>query len=321
MPDKAGCAVAAFQTDIVMPQEKRIKRPVSGVLLLDKPSGISSNAALQQAKRLYQAAKAGHTGNLDPIATGLLPICLGEATKFSQFLLDANKTYQAIFALGQTTTTGDSEGEVISRQAVHVTRTQAERVLRQFVGQIRQMPPMYSALKHQGRALYSYARAGIEIEREPREITIYSLELDAFENNELCVTVTCSKGTYIRVLAEDVGRALGCGAFMKALRRTAIGDFGITQATTLLQLEQMNLEQRDAQLLPVDCLLEGMAKVELDGDSTHYVRQGQPVWLAKLPGKGLVRLYGRGAGFLGIGEITADGKVAPRRLIVPVGPQ
>lgn len=300
-----------------MLQKKRIKRPVSGVLLLDKPAGISSNAALQQAKRLYQAAKAGHTGNLDPIATGLLPVCLGEATKFSQFLLDANKTYQAVFALGQTTSTGDSEGEVLSRKPANVTQAQAEHVLRQFVGQIQQVPPMYSALKHQGRALYSYARAGIEIEREPREVTIYSLGLDAFENDELHVTVTCSKGTYIRVLAEDVGLALGCGAFMKALRRTAIGGFEIMQAVTLEQLEQMSLEQRDARLLPADCLLAGMAKVELDGDSTHYVRQGQSVWQAKLPDKGLVRLYGKGVGFLGTGEITADGKVAPRRLVVP----
>ncbi|MDP2878150.1 MAG: tRNA pseudouridine(55) synthase TruB, partial [Sulfuricella sp.] len=177
-------------------QFKRIKRPISGVLLLDKPYGISSNGALQQAKRLYQAAKAGHTGNLDPIATGLLPICFGEATKFSQFLLDAGKTYQAVFKLGKTTTTGDSEGEVTSSSDVDLSLGQVEQALQQFIGPIFQVPPMHSALKFQGKALYTYARAGVEIERAARPVTIYSLTLDSFAGDELSVTVACSKGTY-----------------------------------------------------------------------------------------------------------------------------
>ena len=224
-------------------QVKRIKRSITGVLLLDKPFGISSNAALQQVKRLYQAAKAGHTGNLDPIATGLLPICLGEATKFSQYLLDANKTYKARFKLGQTTSTGDSEGDVLTSQPVNVTLAQVENVLHRFVGKISQVPPMYSALKHQGKALYTYARAGVEIERPAREVTIYSLHLDEFNGDELVVTVACSKGTYVRVLAEDIGAALGCGAYMSELRRTEIGEFNILHAQTIAQLESINQEE------------------------------------------------------------------------------
>lgn len=297
-------------------QVKRIKRQVSGVLLLDKPHGITSNAALQQAKRLYQAAKAGHTGNLDPIATGMLPLCFGEATKFSQFLLDANKTYQAVFTLGQTTNTGDAEGEVISRHPVKVTRTQAEAVLKQFVGTIDQVPPMHSAIKFQGRALYTYARSGVEIKREARKVTIYRLTLDAFEGDAMRVTVECSKGTYIRVLAEDIGRALGCGAFMQALRRVRIGKFDIGQALTLQQVESMSLVERDSVLLPVDCLVEDMPRIVLDVDSAYYVRQGQSVWLPKQKDTGPVRLYDAKQAFIGLGEIGLDGKIAPKRLVV-----
>ena len=301
-------------------QVKRIKRQVNGVLLLDKPFGISSNAALQHAKRLYQAAKAGHTGNLDPIATGLLPVCLGEATKFSQFLLDANKTYQATFVFGQTTTTGDAEGEVLSRHPVDLTRDQVELALERFVGEIEQVPPMYSALKHQGKALYTYARAGVEIERAARQIKIYRLSLDAFEKDEIQITVECSKGTYIRVLAEDLGRSLGCGAYMKALRRTHIGDFDIGQSVTLPQIEAMEIPERDRLLLPADCLLERMPKILLDPDSAYYVRQGQAVWLPKQEKRGLVRLYDEKQALIGLGEIGDDGKVAPKRLLVQPGP-
>lgn len=296
-------------------QTKRIKRAISGVLLLDKPHGISSNAALQHAKRLYQAAKAGHTGNLDPIATGLLPICFGEATKFSQFLLDANKTYQAVFKLGQTTTTGDAEGEVTSRSPVNLTRAQIEQALRQFIGPILQVPPMHSALKFQGKALYTYARAGVEIERQPREVTIYSLALDAFAGDELTVTVECSKGTYVRVLAEDLGRALGCGAFMQALRRTRIGDFAIAQAVTLDQLDGLSLDDRDARLLQPDCLLAGMPKITLDPESAYYFRQGQAIWLPKQQYRELVIVYDEKQCLIGIGEVAADGKIAPKRLL------
>lgn len=297
-------------------QFKRIKRVISGVLLLDKAYGISSNTALQQVKRLFQAEKAGHTGNLDPIATGLLPVCFGEATKFSQYLLDANKTYLAVFKLGANTTTGDIEGEIIRRRPVDVTQAQVEQVLQEFVGRIEQTPPMYSALKHQGKALYVYARAGIEIERQPREITIFSLELVSFSGDELSVKVNCSKGTYIRVLAEDIGESLGCGAHMIALRRTKTGGFDISQALTLEQLEQMAAEQRDACLLPADRLLDGVPKVTLDSDSAYYVQQGQAVWQAKQAQKGMVSMYGPSDVFLGLGEIANDGKIAPRRLVV-----
>ncbi len=297
-------------------QFKRIKRVISGVLLLDKAYGISSNTALQQVKRLFQAEKAGHTGNLDPIATGLLPVCFGEATKFSQYLLDANKTYLAVFKLGANTTTGDIEGEIIRRRPVDVTQAQVEQVLQEFVGSIEQTPPMYSALKHQGKALYVYARAGIEIERQPREITIFSLELVSFSGDELSVKVNCSKGTYIRVLAEDIGESLGCGAHMIALRRTKTGGFDISQALTLEQLEQMAAEQRDACLLSADRLLDGVPKVTLDSDSAYYVQQGQAVWQAKQAQKGMVSMYGPSDVFLGLGEIANDGKIAPRRLVV-----
>lgn len=300
-----------------MPQFKRIKRAISGVLLLDKAHGISSNHALQQVKRLFQAEKAGHTGNLDPIATGLLPICFGEATKFSQYLLDADKKYQAVIKLGSTTTTGDIEGEVVSQHPVTAERSQVERVLRSVVGIRQQIPPMYSALKHEGKALYTYARAGVEIERKAREITIYQLSLEDFSDDELSVTVSCSKGTYIRVLAEDIGAALGCGAHLKALRRVKTGGFDIDRSLTYSHLEQMDATQRDTMLLPADSLLAGMTKVSLDSDGAYYLQQGQSVWQAKLPAKGLVSLYGPDEIFIGLGEIGSDGKVAPKRLVVP----
>lgn len=297
-------------------QYKAVKRPVSGVLLLDKPAGISSNSALQKAKRLYQAAKAGHTGNLDPFATGLLPVCLGEATKFSQFLLDADKTYQGWVRLGQTTTTGDPEGVVLSRSPVDVGLAQVEQVLSRFVGRISQVPPMYSALKRDGKALYEYARQGVEVERAPREVTIYDLRLDRFAGDELVITVRVSKGTYIRTLAEDIGKVLGCGAYLEALRRTAIGEFAIEDAKTLEQLDGMSLEERDACLLPADSLLQGFPEVELDADSAFYLSRGQEVWLPRTAVDGVVRLYDDKRRFLGIGEVTGEGKIAPRRLVV-----
>jgi tRNA pseudouridine55 synthase len=289
---------------------------VSGVLLLDKPAGISSNAALQKAKRLYQAAKAGHTGNLDPFATGLLPVCLGEATKFSQFLLDADKTYQGLIRLGQTTTTGDPEGEVLTRQEVRVGLEQVRQVLECFIGKISQVPPMHSALKRDGKALYEYARRGLEVERAPREVTIYSLILERFAGDELLVTVSCSKGTYIRTLAEDIGKALGCGAYLQTLRRTAIGEFEIQNALTLEQLEAMTVEERDASLLPGDSLLQGYPQAVLDKDSVFYLQRGQATWLPRVAERGVVRLYDETGLFLGIGEVTEDGKIAPRRLVV-----
>lgn len=297
-------------------QVKRIKRVISGVLLLDKPHGISSNGALQQVKRLYQAAKAGHTGNLDPIATGMLPVCLGEATKFSQYLLDANKTYQARMKLGQTTTTGDSEGEVLEQKPVNVHLAQIEAVLPQFIGNLSQIPPMYSALKHKGKALYTYARAGVDIERPPRNITIYSLSLDAFNGDELVITVKCSKGTYIRVLSEDIGKVLGCGAHLIELRRTEIGEFKIADALTIPQLDAMSLQERDAHLLSGDCLVKNLPQVLLDADSAFYFQQGQAVWQAKQVHEGQVRVYDAEKNFLGVAEIDGDGKVAPKRVVV-----
>lgn len=297
-------------------QFKRIKRAVSGVLLLDKAHGISSNTALQQVKRLFQAEKAGHTGNLDPIATGLLPVCFGEATKFSHYLLDANKRYQARFRLGETTNTGDSEGDILSRKPVTATLNEVERVLKNFIGTIQQIPPMHSALKHQGKALYTYARAGVEVYREPRQVAIYSLTIDEFSGDELAVTVHCSKGTYIRVLGEDIGAELGCGAHMIALRRIATGCFDLSNAISFPQLEQMTSEQRDAVLLPADYLLSGLPKVVLDSESAYYIQQGQSVWQSGQSSTGPVSLYGPASVFLGLGEITSEGKIAPKRLVL-----
>ena len=294
----------------------RIKRKISGVLLLDKPAGVTSNGALQHAKRLYQAEKAGHTGTLDPIATGLLPICLGEATKFSQTLLDSNKAYQAVIKLGQTTATGDSEGAVLTQSLVQITRTQVEQSLAKFVGGIRQIPPMYSALKHEGKALYTYARAGIEIERKARDIIIDSLRLEGFHGDEITVTVACSKGTYIRVLAEDIGQDLGCGAFLQALRRTVTGMFALTEAVTLSQLEDLTMAQRDGLLLPPDALLAGVQKMSVDAESAHSLRLGQAIWRSKQTLGSMVRLYDEKERFIGIGEVSEDGKIAPKRLVV-----
>ena len=297
-------------------QFKRIKRRVDGVLLLDKPAGLSSNTALQRAKHLFTAAKAGHTGTLDPFATGLLPICLGEATKFSSFLLDADKTYRATLQLGHTTTTGDTEGEILTTQAVDVTPASFAAAVRQFTGEITQVPPMYSALKHEGRALYEYARAGVTIERQPRAVTIYKLALEALAGSSAIITVTCSKGTYIRTLAEDMGAMLGCGAYLTQLRRLETGGFDLTGAVTLEQLEAMTMAERDACLLPLDILVQQFQAITLDADSAHYLCQGQPVWKSGPVPAGFLRLYADNDRFLGLGEQDANGRIAPRRLVV-----
>ncbi|HWT28271.1 MAG TPA: tRNA pseudouridine(55) synthase TruB, partial [Methylophilaceae bacterium] len=242
-------------------QTKRIKRAIDGVLLLDKPLGFSSNQALQKVKWLYQAAKAGHTGSLDPLATGLLPICLGEATKFSHFLLEADKSYRALIRLGSTTTTADAEGEVLTRSEVRVDASQLADVLGSFVGDIVQVPPMYSALKHEGKALYEYARAGVDIPRKGREVTIHEIVLERFEGEMLEVVVRCSKGTYIRTLAEDIGHALGCGAHLAGLRRLTTAHLGLQDAVTIEQLEALAPAARDALLLPVDATITDLPKV------------------------------------------------------------
>lgn len=296
-------------------QSKRIKRRIDGVLLLDKPSGISSNQALQLAKRLFQAAKAGHTGSLDPLATGLLPICFGEATKFSGFLLDADKSYHATIKLGVTTTTGDAEGEILQRSEVHVTQQQVEATLGKFVGLISQTPPMYSALKHEGRPLYEYARKGVDIERKAREVSIYKIELQRFEQDEFEIVVHCSKGTYIRTLAEDIGSALGCGSHLLGLRRLSTGHFILEDAVTLEQLEQMSIQARDGHLLGVEASIRDLPELAMDEASTHYLQQGQRIWKAGIIPEGLLRLYGPDGTFLGIGERMPDGKIAPKRLV------
>ena len=295
---------------------KRERRAIDGVLLLDKPIGVSSNGALQHAKRLYRAAKAGHTGNLDPIATGLLPICFGEATKFSQFLTDSDKRYQAVIKLGQTTDTGDAEGQVLETRSVSVTQQQIEAVLPKFMGEIEQIPPMHSALKHQGRPLYDYARKGVEIERAPRRVHIYELILLGFEGDVLKLDVSCSKGTYIRVLAEEIGKALGCGAHMAGLRRTEVGGFTIDQALSLDALEEMDEAARDARLLPVDVQVEAFPRVDLDADGAFYMRRGQALWMPRLELHQLYRIYDEKQLFIGIAEVGEDGKLAPRRLVV-----
>ena len=297
-------------------QYKRPKKNINGVLLLDKPLGFSSNQALQKIKWLLQAAKAGHTGTLDPLATGLLPLCFGEATKFAHYLTDADKTYVATLKLGVTTTTGDAEGEVLDRQTVNVNRTQFETACKQFVGEISQVPPMYSALKHEGKALYEYARAGVEIERKARLVHIYTIQVNRFEGDVAQISVTCSKGTYIRTLAEDIGAMLGCGAHLIGLRRTATANYAITQAITLEQFEATPPEQREALLLPEDSAVQHLPAITLDENSSFYLQQGQAVWKSGVIAQGLLRLYHEQGQFLGLGEQQSDGKIAPKRLIV-----
>ena len=286
------------------------------MLLLDKPIGYSSNQALQKIKLLYQAAKAGHTGTLDPLATGLLPLCFGEATKFAHFLTDADKVYIATLKFGITTNTGDAEGEVLSVKDVNFSKMQLEQVCNQFVGVISQIPPMYSALKHEGKAMYEYARAGVEIERAARTITIHNIEINAFDQDVATITVKCSKGTYIRTLAEDIGAQLGCGAHLIGLRRTATANYQINQAITLEQFEAMSPAQRALLLLPADSAVQHLPEIILDADSTFYLQQGQAIWQSGSVPQGLIRLYNEQHEFLGLGELQSDGKIAPKRLIV-----
>ncbi len=289
--------------------------PVDGVLLLDKPSGITSNLALQKARRLLSAAKAGHTGTLDPLASGLLPLAFGEATKFAADLLDADKSYEATLRLGVTTTTGDAEGEVLETRPVAVTAADVERALAAFVGTIEQTPPMYSALKRDGRALYEYARAGIEVERAPRRVTIGRLQLLAFDGATARIAVDCSKGTYVRVLAADIGARLGCGAHLTALRRTRVGPLSIERCITLAALEAVAPAERRALLLPVDALLAGLPPVELDAQAAHRFGLGQRLALGRLQRPGRVRVLGPGARLLGVAQVNDRGVLAPQRLV------
>ena len=305
-----------------MGRRKNKGRNVSGVLLLDKPQGCSSNHILQKVKRLFDAAKAGHTGSLDPLATGMLPVCLGEATKISAFLLDSDKRYRLECQLGVSTNTGDAEGEVIDTQdASAITEQDVRAILPEFIGQIEQIPPMFSALKHNGERLYDLARKGIEVERKPRSITIYSidyisLEIDDQQRIILELEVECSKGTYVRTLAEDIAKRLDCCAHITALRRLSVGPYSgemitIEQLTELLEQGQDTL---DSCLQPIDSGVADWPDVHLGSDAAFYVRQGQPVLVPHAPTEGWVRIYDQ-SNFLGLGEIQDDGLVAPRRMI------
>jgi tRNA pseudouridine55 synthase len=290
---------------------------VHGVLLLDKPQGVSSNDALQQAKRLFRADKAGHTGTLDPLATGVLPLCFGAATKFSQAGLDADKTYQATLQLGVTTTTGDSEGEVLDRQAVQVTPAQWDACMRRFQGPLTQTPPMYSALKHEGRPLYEYARQGIEVPRESRQVVIHALSGQLSSGTVGEIVVTCSKGTYVRTLAEDIGRALGCGAHLVALRRIATAGCTEADCVSLAALGEMNEAQRDALLRPVDALIANHPLVRLASSEAARFLSGLRRRTA-LPDAPAVRVYGpEASAFIGSAHIRA-GELIPDRLLSPV---
>ncbi|WP_067515169.1 tRNA pseudouridine(55) synthase TruB [Endozoicomonas ascidiicola] len=345
-------------------------RAVDGIIVVDKVYGASSNEVLQRVKRLFNAAKAGHTGSLDPLATGVLPICLGEATKFSQYLLDSDKSYRTTMKMGVQTTTGDREGEVVAERPVAVTRSDVEAILDQFRGEIEQVPSMFSALKHNGRPLYEYAREGIEIDRPSRKITIHRLELLDFEGDECVFEVDCTKGTYIRTLVEDIGAALGCLGHVAELKRLKAGPYTEHQAYSLDELAKLRDEGREAALdveqrvefaelagladeigrdkleksqaerfkdlgrirnkagdrvidellLPLDSAVSDWPQVKLGANSSFFVAQGNPVQVPQAPTSGNVRIYGIAEGeedlsFFGVGEITDDGLVAPKRLI------
>jgi len=289
------------------------KRPVDGVLLLDKPAGMSSNAALQKVRRALQAAKAGHTGTLDPMATGLLPLCFGEATKFASALLEADKTYLATLRLGIVTTTADAEGEILATQPVTVTQQDVLRVLDGFIGEIDQVPPMYSALKRAGTPLYALARRGIEVERSARRVTIRALRLTAWEGERFEIEVTCSKGAYIRTLAADIGAVLGCGAHLAALRRTRVGRLDVAAALPLATLDNLDASALTRLLLPVDSLLEDLPVATLSAAESARVLQGRAVRWTGAPGR-LFRLIAP-QGFLGVGLLAEDGWLKPQRLI------
>tara|TARA_B100001146_G_scaffold77500_1_gene68659 strand:+ start:1305 stop:2177 length:873 start_codon:yes stop_codon:yes gene_type:complete len=289
-------------------------------VVLDKANGLSSNAALQEVKRLYEANKAGHAGSLDPLATGVLPVCLGEATKVSQFLLDSDKRYRARIKLGIRTDTGDSEGSIIERnEGIRVSREAIERALTKFKGEVEQVPPMHSAIKMNGVPLYKLARKGIAVEREPRLVTLYQICLVEFVNSELELEISCSKGTYIRTIADDLGQELGCGAHVIELRRTQAGVFtekdSISSEELALEKENRGLDKIDQFLIPMDRAIQDLPEVNLPSITASHVKNGQAVLVRHLPKNGLVRMY-EDEQFIGIGSIDDDGKVAPKRLII-----
>ncbi len=289
-----------------------VRRVVDGVVLLNKPAGITSNGALQQLKRLFKAQRAGHTGTLDPLASGLLALCFGEATKFAGELLDAHKSYRATIRLGESTTTGDAEGDILQTSPVFCEKNAIEAALAGFRGKIAQTPPMYSALKHQGQPLYSYARRGEVVERAPRQVSIFELELRDLSLPDMIVELVCSKGTYVRVLAEDIGASLGVGAHLRALVRTSIGPFALAQGHTPEQIAA--LASPDDILLAVDTLVQGLPRVELIESDEKRFLQGRTVATGQ-PGGLRIRVYGPAQRFLGIGMTAQDGTVQPKRVV------
>lgn len=303
-----------------MSRRRKDRRSVHGIVLLDKPLGLSSNQALQKVKHLFNAAKAGHTGSLDPLATGLLPLCLGEATKVSSYLLDSNKYYETVAQLGARSTTGDAEGDKFDQRPVpELGDDEIEAVLARFRGEIDQIPPMFSALKKDGRRLYELARKGEEVVREPRRVTIFELELTGREDDRLSLRVGCSKGTYIRSLVEDIGEALGCGAYVDYLRRTGVSPYLEPEMYTLESLEalaEQGQEALDASLIPIDTALAHIPAIHLDDDRAQKLAMGQVVQADILPDGDLFRLYQGEDHFLGLGKPTEDGQIAPKRLVL-----
>jgi len=303
-----------------MGRKRQRGRNVNGILLLDKGVGMTSNAALQEVKKLFFAKKAGHTGSLDPLASGLLPLCLGEATKLSQFLLDSDKVYEGVCQLGSKTTTGDAEGEVIETKPVpKFDEHSLKKVFSQFLGDIEQIPPMHSAIKQNGQPLYKLAHQGIVVEREPRPVHIYELTCLEVHEASFKFSLRCSKGTYVRTLAEDMGEVMGCGAHLTDLRRTHVGPFDLDAAVTPEELTHIAADEGhqglDKLMIPIDKALENWPAVHLTENSTYYVKQGQPVQVAKAPTSGWVRLFANNDHFIGVGQIMDDGRVAPKRLL------
>ncbi|MDH3639938.1 MAG: tRNA pseudouridine(55) synthase TruB [Gammaproteobacteria bacterium] len=295
--------------------KRKGRRSVNGILLLDKPPGITSNEALQRAKHAYNARKAGHTGSLDPIATGLLPLCFGEATKASSFFLDADKRYRTLLKLGESTDTGDAEGRILAQRPVDVSGEDIAQVVQGFYGAIDQIPPMYSAVKRDGQPLYKLARQGIEVERKPRRVRVHDLQWARRNTHHLKLDIHCSSGFYVRGLAHEIGELLGCGAHVAELRRVGVGRFDVEDAIALDRIcATADLVELGNYLIPVDEGLRHLPDVRLSTDAAYYLCRGQPVRAADLPKHGWVRLYADGAGFLGIGKILSDGRVAPKRL-------
>lgn len=300
-------------------QKKRIRDDVNGILLLDKPAGISSNSSLQYVKRIYNAKKAGHTGSLDVPATGLLPICFGEATKVSGYLLNSNKKYRVRCKLGETTTTGDAKGDILSVKSIpKITKTKLTEILENFIGNIRQIPPMFSSVKHNGERLYKLAYNGIEVERKARYVTIYNIKLLNVYDDCFDIEVFCTKGTYIRTLVEDIGEEIGCGAHVLTLLRLESGPFHQLDSISLKKIEYIAEKGQQALynlLLPMDAALKDIPKIRLTDEAAYYLFLGQSVTTSGLPKSGQLRIYNSSQQFIGLGEVTEDGKISPKRLI------